>query len=86
MFDQQKLVNKAASADKYDDLFPDVARFVVMQEEASINKISKEFGIGFNRAQKIVELLSGMGVVSDNLGSKARIVLVDAEGLAKILE
>jgi len=31
-------------------------------------------------------LLAGMGVVSDNLGSKARTVLVDEEGLKDILE
>ena len=58
----------------------------MLQGECSINKISKEFKIGFNRAQKIVELLAGMGVVSDNLGSKARKVLVDPEGLTDILE
>jgi S-DNA-T family DNA segregation ATPase FtsK/SpoIIIE len=54
-------------------------------EECSINKISKEFKIGFNRAQKIVELLSEMGVVSDNLGSKARTVLVNIDQLDDLL-
>jgi S-DNA-T family DNA segregation ATPase FtsK/SpoIIIE len=53
--------------------------------EASINKISKEFKIGFNRAQKIVESLSDIGIVSDNVGSKARNVLVNSAELEEVL-
>jgi S-DNA-T family DNA segregation ATPase FtsK/SpoIIIE len=86
LFTQERLIQKATISVDGDELTEEVARYVVLMEECSINKISKEFKIGFNRAQKIVELLSGMGVVSDNLGSKARTVLVDSDGLAKILE
>jgi len=86
LFTQERLIKKATLTIDGDELTTEVSHYVVLQGECSINKISKEFKIGFNRAQKIVELLAGMGVVSDNLGSKARIVLVDAEGLAKILE
>ncbi len=84
-FDQEKLVNKAASSSQYDELFAEVARYVVMKKEASINKISKEFRVGFNRAQKIVEMLSEMGIVSDNVGSKARSVLVTETELDELL-
>lgn len=86
MFTQETLVQKATRSDEIDELFPDVARFVVQTEEASINKISKEFRIGFNRAQKIVEYLNELGIVSDNVGSKARSVLVTMEELEKILD
>jgi S-DNA-T family DNA segregation ATPase FtsK/SpoIIIE len=84
-FDQEKLVNKAASSSQSDELFAEVARYVVMKKEASINKISKEFRVGFNRAQKIVEMLSEMGIVSDNVGSKARSVLVTETELDELL-
>lgn len=84
-FDQDKLVKKAATSLQSDELLGEVARYVVMKREASINKISKEFRIGFNRAQKIVEMLGEMNVVSDNVGSKARSVLVSEEELDEIL-
>ena len=86
LFTQERLIKKATISIDGDELTSEVAQYVVLQGECSINKISKEFKIGFNRAQKIVELLAGMGVVSDNLGSKARTVLVDSEGLREILE
>jgi S-DNA-T family DNA segregation ATPase FtsK/SpoIIIE len=85
MFTQETLIKKATIESEYDELIKPVARFVVAQNEASINKISKEFHIGFNRAQKIVESLCDLGVVSDNVGSKARTVLVDLDELEKIL-
>ena len=81
MFTQDSLVQKATVSEERDELFEDVAYFVVEQQECSINKISKEFRIGFNRAQKIVEDLHAEGIVSDNVGSKARSVLVTKEDL-----
>ncbi len=68
-----------------DELLNEVAKYVVIKGEASINKISKEFKIGFNRAQKLVELLSDLGIVSDNVGSKARSVLVNERELEEVL-
>jgi len=85
-FDQEKLVKKATNTSQNDELLQEVSRYVVIQGEASINKISKEFRIGFNRAQKIVELLSDLGIVSDNVGSKARGVLVNEIELEEILK
>lgn len=84
-FSQEKLVSKAAASENFDELTEEVSRYVVIQGECSINKISKEFKIGFNRAQKIVEILASLGIVSDNLGSKARQVLVSMEELETIL-
>ncbi len=84
-FDQENLVKKAASSSESDDLLTEVARYVVMMKKASINKISTEFNIGFNRAQKIVEMLEEMGIVSENVGSKARSVLITEAELDGIL-
>ncbi len=85
-FDKDKLIKKASQSESDDDLVPEVARYVVLQGECSINKISKEFRVGFNRAQKIVEILSELGVVSTNLGSKARTVNVTMDELDDILD
>ena len=68
-----------------DDLFEDVAYFVVETENASINSIQKQFEIGFNRAQKIVEMLEYYQIVSQSQGTKAREVLVNVSQLNDIL-
>jgi S-DNA-T family DNA segregation ATPase FtsK/SpoIIIE len=86
MFTQDNLVKRATQQENYDELLPEVARYVVLQGECSINKISKEFRIGFNRAQTIVESLADLNIVSDNLGSKARTVNVTMDELDTILE
>ncbi|AIO17965.1 DNA translocase SftA [Candidatus Izimaplasma bacterium HR1] len=86
MFTQEKLVRQATSVVNSDDLFEEVARFVIISKACSINKISKQFNIGFNRAQKIVETLHEQGIVSENVGSKARTVLVTIEELDQIIE
>ncbi len=65
-------------------LYP-VAKYVVSEQNASINAIQKEFGIGFNRAQKIVELLETKGVVGQSEGTKARQVLVTEAELEEML-
>jgi S-DNA-T family DNA segregation ATPase FtsK/SpoIIIE len=68
-----------------DELFHDVAYFVVESGNASINSIQKEFTIGFNRAQKLVEMLEEYEIVAPNQGTKAREVLVTISELNDIL-
>ncbi len=69
-----------------DDLFSEVAYFVVREQNCSINVIQKNFEIGFNRAQKLVSLLEQYGIVSTAQGTKAREVLVDFDELERILQ
>ncbi len=78
---QQAELKEVAS----DDLFEEVAYFVVETENASINSIQKQFEIGFNRAQKIVEMLEYYHIVSQSQGTKAREVLVSKSQLNDIL-
>lgn len=69
-----------------DELFDDVARYVVEMQNASINNLQKRFGIGFNRAQSLIDLLESAGVVSPQVPGKARSVLVTAAELEEILK
>ncbi len=64
-----------------DDLFHDVAYYVVQTGNASINTIQKEFEIGFNRAQRLFEMMEEYEIVSRGQGTKAREVLVTLEEL-----
>jgi S-DNA-T family DNA segregation ATPase FtsK/SpoIIIE len=69
-----------------DDLFGEVARYVVEEDKCSLNKITQQFGIGFNRATQIVASLETHGIVSENAGTKPREVLVGFERLDEILQ
>lgn len=90
LFTQEELEEKITNSEQvdgvYDDMFPTIARFVVENNSASINRIQKTFGIGFNRAQAIIQGLEELGIVSENLGSRARTVEVDNQTLEGILE
>lgn len=85
-FTKEKLVKNATSVKNSDELLEEVARYIVVQGEASMNKISREFNIGFNRAKAIVETLGDLHVVSHNLGSRSREVLVSLEELDELLK
>jgi len=69
-----------------DELFEDIARYVVENNTASINLLQKKFSCGFSRIQAIIIKLGELGVVSENLGSRAREVLVNSSELEEILE
>jgi len=77
LFTADELIEKAINTFQNDELLVDVAKFVIGQGEASMNRIIKNFNIGFNRAQSIVSSLEAAGIVGENVGSKARDVLVD---------
>ncbi len=68
-----------------DELFEDIARYVVENNVASINMLQKKFSCGFSRIQAIIIKLGELGVVSENLGSRAREVLVNMAELEEIL-
>lgn len=62
-----------------DELLTSVIEYVVREQAASINRLQTEFQIGFNRAQKLIEILEQQGIVSASEGTKARKVLVTPE-------
>jgi S-DNA-T family DNA segregation ATPase FtsK/SpoIIIE len=77
VFQHEELQQKArVMMDLSDDLFVPVARFVVVEQRCSINSIQKEFSIGFNRAQMLVEALENNRIVSEAQGTVAREVLI----------
>jgi S-DNA-T family DNA segregation ATPase FtsK/SpoIIIE len=88
LFTHNSLIEAAKTAEltaELDELFPEVARFVVREDKCSLNKITQEFGIGFNRATQIVGSLEVYGIVSPNAGTKPREVLIGYERLEEIL-
>nr|HPQ62525.1 DNA translocase FtsK [Bacillota bacterium] len=89
LFTHESLVEAAktdASQAELDELFGEVARYVVSEDKCSLNKITQEFGVGFNRATQIVNTLELYGIVSSNAGTKPREVLIGYERLEEILD
>ena len=57
-----------------DELFLDVAKFVVQQGKASSSMIQRRFSVGYNRAARILDQLHSVGMVGPQEGSKPRTV------------
>ena len=67
-----------------DELLFAIAEFCVAGNTCSINQIQNNFGLGFNRAQRIVQLLEERQIVSPRCGTKPREILVDDYKLREI--
>ncbi len=71
---------------KLDPLFPDVARWVVANQQGSTSIIQRRFSIGYTKAGKLSDQLEAAGIVGPNKGPKGREVLVqDPATLEQIL-
>lgn len=76
----------AVDLSKRDELFDDCARFIVSQgTTASTSMLQRRFGIGYNKAGKIVDQLEAAGIVGAANGQKPRAVLIDQIALEDLL-
>lgn len=69
-----------------DELFINVAKYVVREQLASINAIQREFAIGYNRAQRLMDLLEEYKIVSHSKGTKPREVLMGYSDLVDLFK
>lgn len=67
-----------------DEYLYQIAKACVSSNTCSINSIQSGFGLGFNRAQRIVQLLEDRGIVTPKNGTKGREILVTEEQLKQI--
>ncbi|MDE7426900.1 MAG: DNA translocase FtsK [Muribaculaceae bacterium] len=70
---------------KRDARFNDCARFVSTLETTSVSILQRRFGIGYNKAGKIMDQLEAAGIVGPAQGQKPRAVLVDATNIESYL-
>ena len=72
---------------KFDPMFAEAARLVVVNQSGSTSLIQRRFAIGYNRAGRLMDQLEATGIVGKADGSKPRPVLVtDEVQLDRILE
>lgn len=55
-----------------DELFDDVAQFVLQSDKGSSSSIQRHFSVGYNRAARILDQLEAAGMVGPQEGSKPR--------------
>lgn len=70
--------SKGASS-QYDDYFIEAGRLLIEKNKASIGMLQRTFSIGFNRAARIMDQLTSVGVVGPEEGTKPRKILMSAE-------
>lgn len=59
-----------------DDLYDEVVDFVISKQRASTSLLQRKFGIGYNRAANLIDILENEGIIGPQIGSKPREVLV----------
>ncbi len=79
--DEKEMEGKDFDLADKDPLFEDAARLIVQNQMGSTSLIQRRMKLGYNRAGRLMDQLEAAGIVGQNLGSKARDVLVktDAE-------
>ncbi len=62
----------SVNADSQDSLYDDVVEFVRSQQKASTSLLQRRFGIGYNRAARLIDTLEDRGIIGPANGSKPR--------------
>ncbi|SHJ90661.1 DNA translocase FtsK [Paramaledivibacter caminithermalis DSM 15212] len=70
--------------EEVDELLSDAIDLVIDTQQASISMLQRKFRIGYNRAARIIDEMESRGIVSENLGSKPRNVLISKEEFKEI--
>ncbi|MBR3356880.1 MAG: DUF87 domain-containing protein [Solobacterium sp.] len=63
-----------------DPLYEEVKEYVIQDQKASTSLLQRRFGIGYNRAARMIDLLEENGVIGPARGSKPREVFLKPEG------
>lgn len=63
-------------AEKEDDLYMECVEFVAKTKKASTSSLQRRFGIGYNRAARIIDAMEENGLIGPANGSKPREVYV----------
>lgn len=77
--DTEQGSSKKEMDDKFDALFEEAARMVVLTQQGSTSMLQRKLSLGYNRAGRVMDQLEAAHIVGSFQGSKARPVLVSTE-------
>ncbi|HHX13304.1 MAG TPA: DNA translocase FtsK [Clostridiales bacterium] len=75
-----------SNAVERDEYFVEAGKFIIEKDKASIGMLQRVYRIGFNRAARIMDQLSEVGVVGPEEGTKPRKVLMTDEEFSSFIE
>jgi S-DNA-T family DNA segregation ATPase FtsK/SpoIIIE len=67
------------SGAEQDDLWDEAVRVILKSRRGSASLLQRALGIGYTRASRLIDIMTGEGIVGDYKGSKAREVLLTLE-------
>lgn len=76
--DEEGGIGGVASAEE-DPLYEEVKAYVIDVQKASTSLLQRRFGIGYNRAARMIDLLESNGIIGPAQGSKPREVFAKKE-------
>ncbi|MCH4156585.1 MAG: DNA translocase FtsK [Muribaculaceae bacterium] len=79
------IVTSSGSLNDRDPLFEEAALQIITSETASTSSLQRRYGIGYNRAGRLMDQMEAAGIVGPAQGGKPRRVLVDSTQLTQIL-
>ena len=68
--------SEGGNAEKEDDLYHECVEFVAKTKKASTSSLQRRFGIGYNRAARIIDSMEENGLIGPANGSKPREVYI----------
>ena len=77
--------SSAVNLNDRDPLFEEAAAFIVAGETASTSSLQRRYGIGYNRAGRLMDQMEAAGIVGPSQGGKPRRVLIDSLQLTTII-
>lgn len=72
-----------AESHNSDTLFDKAVKFLASQEFASTSMLQHKFGIGYNRASRLIDKLEVAGILGPARGCKPREILINTDGTFK---
>ena len=75
-----------SSTQESPEILYQVAKFCIESKSCSVNMIQQQFQFGFNRANRIVQALEQMNIVSRSENKQRRTILVDEQQLMDMFE
>ena len=77
---QDDNTNDINNKNDVDPMYEECKAFVIETQKASTSLLQRRFGLGYNRAARMIDLLEDHGIIGPNNGSKPREVYVKKNG------